>query len=80
MFPQRSLTRKMLELSMVMPRFIREEAPGMINKILRLEQEGEHIHANMNRLETKHNSTMNKSTRYWQMLKDYENKLYDGEK
>ena len=37
---------------LVFPKFVREEVPGMINKILRLEQEGESIHAKMNRLET----------------------------
>ena len=76
LFPTRSLTRKMMELSLVFPKFVRDEVPGMINKILRLEQEGESIHAKMNRLETKFNMILNKSKRYWLMLKEYENKLY----
>ena len=75
MFPKRNLTRKMIELSLVFPRFIREQ-PGLINFILRLEQEGEHIHAPMNKSETKFRSTKRKCDRYWQMLQDYENKLY----
>ena len=76
LFPTRSLTRKMVELSLVMPKFVREEEPGMINKILRLEQEGEAIHAKMNRLEAKFRMILNKSQRYWLMLKEYENKMY----
>ena len=76
LFPTRSLTRKMMELSLFFPKFVRDEVPGMINKILRLEQEGESIHAKMNRLETKFNMILNKSKRYWHMLKEYENKLY----
>ena len=42
----------MVEMSLVMPRFIRAE-PGMVNKILRLEQEGERLHAVMNDLRVK---------------------------
>ena len=79
-FPERSLTRKMIELSLVMPTIIRRERPGMINKILRLEQEGEHIHAVINRLERNLTMTTNKSTRYWQVLREYENKIYNGVK
>ena len=63
LFPTRSLTRKMMELSLVFPKFVRHDVPGMINKILRLEQEGESIHAKMNRLETKFNMILNKSKR-----------------
>ena len=47
-------------------------------KILRLEQEGEHLHAVINRIERNLTMTLNKSTRYWQVLRDYENKLYNG--
>ena len=54
------------------------EKPGIINKILRLEQEGEHLHAVINRIERNLTMTLNKSTRYWQVLRDYENKLYNG--
>ena len=75
MFPEICLTRKMVEMSLVMPKFIRDH-PGLLNKILRLGQEGEHIHALMNRSESKFKSTKDKSERYWQMLKYYENKLY----
>ena len=77
LFPGRSLTRKMVEISLVLPKFIEKEAK-LVNKILRLEQEGEHLHALMNRSENKFKSTKDKSTRYWQMLCDHENKIYNG--
>ena len=51
-----------------------------IKQILRLEQEGEHIHAVINRLERNLTMTLNKSTRYWQVLREYENKIYNGVK
>ena len=56
------------------------EKPGIINKIHRLKQdeEGEHLHAVINRIERNLTMTLNKSTRYWQVLRDYENKLYSG--
>ena len=60
-------------MSLVLPKFIRKEA-SLVNKILRLEQEGEHLHALFNRSETKLKNTKDKSKRYWQMLGDYENK------
>ena len=66
----------MVEMSQVMPKFIRNEKPGFINKILRLEQEGERQHAEMNNFEDKYKQTMQKGVRYWQMLCDKENKLY----
>ena len=80
MFPKRSLTRKMIKLSLVMPKIIRREEPGMINKILCLEQEEEHIHAVINRLERNLTMALNKSTCYWQILREYENKIYNGVK
>ena len=76
LFPKRTLTRKMIELSLVMPKFVREQ-PSLLNKILRLEQEGERLHAIMNRSETKFKGTKRKYEKYWQMLEDHENKIYD---
>ena len=38
---QFTFTRKMVECSIVMPRFVREKK-GFMNTVLRLEQEGEH--------------------------------------
>ena len=74
-FPSKNLTRKMIEWSVVMPRFIREKK-GMMHKILKLEQEGEHLHQLLNALETRYKSVYNKSERYFLMLKEYENKMY----
>ena len=51
-FPDKNLTRKMVEWSLVLPRFIREKG-GLVNTILRLEQEGEDLHQLMNSLERK---------------------------
>ena len=48
-FPEKNLTRKMVEISLVMPKFIRKQ-PGLLNTILRLEQEGEHLHQIFNTL------------------------------
>ena len=39
LFPNKSLTLKMVAMSLVLPRFIREQR--LVNKMLRLEQEGE---------------------------------------
>ena len=75
LFPKRNLTRKMFELSFIMPLFIRRR-PGFVNKILRFEQEGEHIHQILNNLEKTLKNIKNKEDRYWVMLKKYENKLY----
>ena len=55
--------------------FIRRR-PGFVNKILRFEQEGEHIHQILNNLEKTLKNIKNKEDRYWVMLKKYENKLY----
>ena len=74
-FPSKNLTRKMIEWSVVMPRFIREKK-GMMHKIFKLEQEGEHLHQLLNALETRYKSVYNKSERYFLMLKEYENKMY----
>ena len=42
--------------------------------MLRLEQEGEHLHHLMNTLETKYKSVKDRATRFWYMLQEYENK------
>ena len=67
----------MVELSLVLPIFIRAK-PGFINKILRFEQEGEHLHQLLNVLEAKYKSSFPKQTRYFLMLEEYENKLYSS--
>ena len=47
----------------------------MVHKILCLEQQGEGLHAKMNKLETQFKSVNQKVERYFQMLCEYENKL-----
>ena len=74
-FPHENLTRKMVEWSLVLPRFIRERR-GLINLILRLEQEGEHLHQLFNTKERSLKSVYNKQYRYFYMLQEYENKVY----
>ena len=75
LYAEKNLTRKMVEYSLVLPKFIRERG-SLVNKILRLEQEGEHLHAILNSLETKFKNIFNKEERYYVMLKKYENKIY----
>ena len=53
-----------------------ETQPIDINKVLRLEQEGEHLHQLLNAIEKSYKSVHNKAERYWLMLETYENKLY----
>ena len=36
------------------------------------------MHAVINRLERNLTMTINKSTRYWQVLREYENNIYNG--
>ena len=75
-FPKQNITRKMLEYSMVLPRFLREKK-NLMNTLLRFEQEGEHLHQLLNSSErAAYNSVFNKPYRYWLMLETYENKLY----
>ena len=47
-FKEENLTRKMVDLKLVMPKQIREQK--IVNKMLCLEQEGEHIHQIFNSL------------------------------
>ena len=52
------------------------ELLGFINKILRLEQEGERLHNQMNNLERKNLMILDRAERFWKIMEDYENKLY----
>ena len=60
-----------------MPKFIREKK-GFMNTMLRLEQEGEHLHDHqiLNSLENRFKSVYNKAERYFLILKEHENKHY----
>ena len=48
-----------------------ETRPIDINKVLRMDQEGEHLHQLLYAIETSY-----KAERYWLMLETYENKLH----
>ena len=61
-FPNKNLTPKMANYSLVLPRFIREKK-GLVNTMFRLEQEGEHIHQVLNQLERVYKS-ISKSKHY----------------
>ena len=56
-------------------KFIREKK-DLCNKMFRLEQEGERLHKEFNGLERSQKQTLFKAKRYFDMLKEYENKLY----
>ena len=74
-FPEKNLTRKMIEYSLVLPRFLREKK-NLMNTLLRLEQEGEHLHQLFNNMENNYKSVFKKSYRYFLMLESYENIIY----
>ena len=74
-FPNKNLTRKMVEWSVVVSRLIREKK-GLLNAIFRLEQEGEHAHQILNSLETRFESVYKKSEMYFLILKEFENEHY----
>ena len=74
-FPDKNLTRKMTEWSLVLPWFIREKKE-LCNKMLRLEQAGEELHRQFNGIERTKKQILFKPKRYFDVLKEYENKLY----
>ena len=73
-FPSKNITRKLFVLSFVLPKMIRKQK--IANKILRVEQEGEHLHQLFNSLENKYKSVSGREERFWFILTEYENKLY----
>ena len=77
-FPGKDLTRKMVEISLVLPKFKRKQPLGFINKILRLEQEGERLHNQMNNLEKKF-MILNRAEQFRKIMEDYENKVYSDD-
>ena len=48
----------------------------MMNKILRLEQEGEHIHQVMNVKERRKKMILKRHERFWKILVDREDSVY----
>ena len=75
-FPEKNLTRKMVNMCLVTPTLIRKNPLGMMNKILRLEQEGEHIHQVMNVKERRKKMILKRHERFWKMLVDWEDSIY----
>ena len=71
-FPSESITRKMHVLSFVIPRHIRS---GSAYRYLKIEQKGENLHCELNKLERELLSIKNVPSRYLMMIKKVENKL-----
>ena len=69
LFKEENLSRKDIDLAIVLPKQIREIA----NLMLRLEEEGEHLHQVFNSLEKRYKNIKNRARRFWCMLKEYEN-------
>ena len=51
----------------------------MVNEMMRIEQEGEHLHQVFNTLERKYKNVANRERRFWFMLQEYENRYTDRE-
>ena len=73
LFPKEPIIRKMFVVSMVMPKFIRDQK--MVHKFLTLEQEGERLHKQLDYMERMYKSVQDKAERYFLMKKEHENKL-----
>ena len=71
--PDENISRKSHSLVFVFPKFIREQ--NLCYKMLKLEQAGEKLHSTLNELERLLCRIKNKETRYWILLKEYENLL-----
>ena len=71
LFKEENLTRKDIDLAIVLPKQIRELK--IANLMLRLEEEGEHLHQVFNSLEKRFKNIKNRARRFWCMLKEYEN-------
>ena len=63
-FSIKGLTRKITDWSLVLPKFMRD----LGNKLLRLEQEVEHLHNELNSLDRSQTQTLFKAKRYYDML------------
>ena len=69
---KRDMTRKMHVLSCNLPSDIRKN--GDYYKYLKLEQEGERLHSELNKLERQFRTVRNQAQRYFLMLRELENK------
>ena len=76
-FSNKNLTPNMFILSFVLPKQIR--TLRMANEMLRIEQEGEHLHQVFNTLERKYKNVALRERRFWYILQEYENKYTERE-
>ena len=60
-----------IDLAIVLPKQIRELK--IANLMLKVEEEGEHLHQVFNSLEKRFKNIKNRARRFWYMLKEYEN-------
>ena len=74
LFPQHHITRKMHVLSIVAPKQIREQ--GAVYKMLKIEQQGEKLHMELNEKEKQFKNIRNKSQKYFLMLRELESSYY----
>ena len=69
---RRPLTRKMHVLPIVLPWFIRNR--GDYYKYLKMEQDGESLHHQLNELEKQYGCVKNKAEMYYLIIKELENR------
>ena len=74
LFPSNHITRKMHVLSIVAPKQIREQ--GAVYKMMKIEQQGEKIHKQLNDLDRQFGNIRNKAKRFFYMLRELENGYY----
>ena len=74
LFPSYNITRKMHVLSIVAPKQIREQ--GAVYKMMKIEQQGEKIHKQLNDLDRQFGNIKNKAKRFFYMLRELENGYY----
>ena len=74
LFPMNHITRKMHVLSIVAPRQIREQ--GCVYKMMKIEQQGEKLHKQLNDKDKQFANIKNKSQRFFYMLRELENGYY----
>ena len=72
------MTPKMNILSCVLPKQIREQ--GLVHIMLKVEQEGERLNKQLNELEDNLLHIKHKPTRYFQLIRDMENKIFSNKK
>ena len=74
LFPEVNMTPKMNILSCVLPKQIREQR--LVHIMLKVEQEGERLMKELNELENKLTHIKHKPTRYFNLIRDWDNKVF----